>query len=164
MISSLFGKGSESPAPNPVPDAMNHVAKRHGLSVRVYETAAGYRLLITNTPFKPDSAEATALLTEFGSDPLYIRLCGLQESFRARLTPKPWRCHLPSPPGSFPFETTVEQDRYRRWEAEYDSKTAPYATCRYVTSLGNGTVMPEFDELIRYHDSVTKSAGVDRLA
>jgi hypothetical protein len=165
MISSLLGKsGAPSPAPNPVPDTMNHVAQRHSLSVRVYETAAGYRLSITNALFKPGSAEAEALLTDFGSDPLYIRLCRLQESFRARLTPKPWRCSLQSLPVRFPFETPVEQDRYRRWEAEYDFKAAPFATCRYVTSLGQGTVEPEFIELIQYHDSVTKSSSGARLA
>jgi hypothetical protein len=166
MISSLFGKRSAapSPAPNPVPDKMNHVAQRHGLSVRIYETAAGYRLLITNARFKPGSADAEALLRDFGSDPLYIRLCRLQESFRARLTPKPWRCHLRSLPVTFPFDTAAEQDRYRRWEAEYDSKAASYATCRYVTSLGQGTVVPEFSELIQYHDKVTKSASGVRLA
>ena len=164
-ISSLFGRSSApSPAPDQVPNAMSDVARRHGLSVRIYETAAGYRLLITNAPFKPGSAEAEALLNDFGSDPLYIRLCRLQESFRARLTPKPWRCHLPSLPVPFPFETATEQDRYHRWEAEYNSKSAPYATCRYMTTLGAGTVMQEFKELIQYHDRETKSASAVRLA
>ena len=165
MISSLFGKTSApSPGPDPVPDAMNQVAQRRGLSVRIYETAAGYRLLITNTRFKPGSADAEALLTDFGSDPLYIRLCRMQESFRARLTPKPWRSHLPSLPVRFPFETAAEKDRYRRWEAEYNSKTALYATCRYVTTLGPGTVVPEFNELIQYHDHETKAASGVQLA
>jgi hypothetical protein len=170
MISSLFGnslfgkRNAPSPAPNPVPDTMSRVALRHGLSVRIYETAAGYRLLITSAPFKPGSADAEAMLTDFGSDPLYMRLCRLQESFRARLTPKPWRCHLGNPPVGFPFETTGAQDRYRRWEAEYASKTSSYATCRYVASLGPGTMVPEFNELIQYHDTVTRSASGVRLA
>ncbi len=165
LISSLFGKSStQSSTPKPVPDAMDRVAQRHGLSVRIYETAAGYRLLITNTPFKPGSANAEALLTDFQSDPLYIRLCRMQESFRARLTPKPWRCHLSTLPVPFPFETAAERDRYRLWEAEYNSKTSSYATCRYVTTLGPGTVMPEFEQLIQYHDHETKSASALRLA
>ena len=42
-------------------DAMNRVAQRHGLSARLYETAAGYRLMITNTQFKAGSADADAL-------------------------------------------------------------------------------------------------------
>lgn len=165
MISSLFGKTSApSASPYPVPDAMNQVAQRRGLSVRIYETAAGYRLLITNAHFKPGSAEAESLLTDFESDPLYIRLCRMQESFRARLTPKPWRCHLPSLPVRFPFETAAEKDRYRRWEAEYNSKTALYATCHYVATLGPGTVVPEFKELIQYHDHETKATSGVQLA
>jgi hypothetical protein len=88
----------------------------------------------------------------------------LQESFRARLTPKPWRCHLGNPPVQSPFETTIEQDRYQRWETAYTSKTASYATCRFVTALGQGTVVPDFNELIQYHDSETRSASSVRLA
>jgi hypothetical protein len=166
MLSSLFGK-TPAPAPaatDPMLDAMNRVVQRHGLSARVYETAGGYRLLITSAAFRPGSPESEALLTEFDADPLFTRLCRMQESFRARLTPKPWRCNIPGPPVEFPFETAADQERQRRWEADYNSKTAAYATCRYVNTLGPGTVLPEFSELIRYHDHETRSAGAVRLA
>jgi hypothetical protein len=42
---------------------------------------------------------------------------------------------------------------------EYNSKRTPYATCRYVTTLGPGTVVPELNELIQYHDHETKVAS-----
>jgi hypothetical protein len=165
MVSSLFGKPKvEPPASNPILEAMNEVAQRHDLSARVYETAAGYRLLITSAPFEATSSEAEALLTEFDSDPLYVRLCRSQECFRARLTPKPWRCAMPNPPVEFPFETPEDQERSRRWEADYNAKTTSFATCRYVATVGTGSGSPDFDELIQYHDQETKAAADLRLA
>ena len=166
MFSSLFGKkpADDAPANDPVMDAMNRVVERHGLSARVYETAGGHRIAITSAPFEPGSLVAQALLQEFDADPMFTRLCRTQESFRARLTPKPWRCNLPCPPAAFPFETTAEQERQQRWEAQYDSKTASYATCRFLNALGSGKVLAEFNELIQYHDHETKSAHAVRLA
>ena len=136
VFSSLFGKTPAPAASDPVLDAMNRVVQRHGLSARVYETAGGYRLLITSAPFQPGSSDSEALLTEFDADPLFTRLCRMQESFRARLTPKPWRCNFPNPPVEFPFETAADQERQRRWEADYNSKTAAYATCRFLNTFG----------------------------
>ena len=60
--------------------------------LRMYRTCAGLRLLATHALFDPAADETQSLLESLGSDPMYIRLCKAQESFRARLTPKPWRC------------------------------------------------------------------------
>jgi len=57
-----------------------------------------------------------------------IRLCRSQESFHARLTPKPWRCRLALPPASFPFSTSQEESKFRAWEANYTWR----ATCRQL--------------------------------
>lgn len=165
MVSSLFGKPKVGPpASNAILEAMHEVAQRHDLSARVYETAAGYRLLVTSVPFEATSSETEALLTEFDSDPLYVRLCRSQECFRARLTPKPWRCAMPNPPVEFPFETPEDLDRSRRWEADYNAKTTTLATCRYVATVGSGSASSDFDELIQYHDQETKAATDLRLA
>src|SRR6266545_1040788 len=67
-------------------------------AARVYRTAAGLRLLITDRLFEPASAEAERLMTSFGADPAFVLLCRVQKSFRARLTPKPWRCGAGRPP------------------------------------------------------------------
>ena len=57
LLSSLFGKSkSETPARDPMVDAMNAVTTRHQLAARVYETAAGYRLIVTSAPFEAGSA------------------------------------------------------------------------------------------------------------
>jgi hypothetical protein len=166
IFSSLFGKPKPAPAPSrdPVIDELGEITDRHGLGARLYETAAGYRLIITSGRFKAGSAEADALLGAYKSDPLYIRLCRMQESFRARLTPKPWRCDFSAPYGEYPFETEQHQRAAQDWERKYHEKSGPYATCKFVAELGSGNDDPGFAELIAYHDQETKAQSVSPLA
>ena len=57
---------------------------------RVYRTAAGLRYMILRPPMDPRSGESDGLMRALGADPMYRRLCRIQGSFRARLSPKPW--------------------------------------------------------------------------
>jgi hypothetical protein len=166
LFAGLFGKSAASPTTvaQPVLDGIGKVAERRRLSCRVYRTAAGYRVLITNRNFRAGTSDAEALLNEFGADTLYVRLCRLQESFRARLSPKPWRLGMRPPPVEFPFETPAQQTRYREWEREYESKAGGHATCAFKTSFGASNVLPEFAELIRFHDERTKATSGMPLA
>lgn len=160
---SFFGKSNSAAAPLPASDTvvtgLHRVAERHNLGVRVYQTAAGYRVLILSVPFEAGSGQSESLLREFDSDAVYIRLCKIQDSFRVRLTPKPWRCGLPNPPESFPFETPQAESRFREWEAKYRTACSGYATCRFVGSFGVGAVVPGFDELVQHHDMESKAGS-----
>jgi hypothetical protein len=160
-IRALFGKSTPAPA---VPAKIQSVAERNNLTGRAYKTAGGYRLLITSSSFTPGDGRAEDLLRQFDSDPLYIRLCRMQESFRARLTPKPWRCGLQVPPVMFPFETPVEQSRFDAWERTYTATAGRFATCHYLGSFGSSPVASGFEELVRYHDNETKAASSVPLA
>jgi hypothetical protein len=169
-VFSLFGK-AKPPAPPPPPPAadavvtgIQRIVECHNLSARVYKTAAGYRALIVNARFEPGSGESEALLREFESDALYIRLCKMQESFRARLTPKPWRCNLSQPPVSFPFEGQKEEARFYGWVAKYTATCQAYATCRFVGSFGAAPMEPVFQDLVAYHDQETKASSALPLA
>lgn len=165
-IASLFGRAAPA-QPKPggkVMDGIQKVAESSGLSVRVYKTAAGYRAIVTNTPFEAAGSKSETLLQQFGADPLYVRLCRMQECFRARLSPKPWRCRLGMPPASFPFSTPQEESRFLAWEAEYSSTAANYATCRYLTAFGGGQVARALENLITYHDQKTNSSTTLPLA
>jgi hypothetical protein len=105
LFSSLFGKPAESPVKvvDPVVEAIGNVAERRRLSGRVYRTAGGYRVLITNRRFPVKSPETEALLNEFRADPLYVRLCRLQESFsRASHSQAPGGWVSAKFPSSFP--------------------------------------------------------------
>lgn len=154
----------DSAPPQTVVNEIHNVSARAGLAARVYRTAAGYRLLITNAGFDSASDVSQSVLRQFGSDPLYVRLCKLQQSFRARLTAKPWRCGLGLPPVKFPFETSQEEARFREWEARYTAAVARYATCQYLTSVGDAGVHPAFEELVNYHDRECKATATLPLA
>src|SRR5258706_3360985 len=84
-LRSLFGNSAPPPMPpspppppapaSDVPSEIVAIIERHQLSTRVYKTAAGYRVLVTDARYTPDDLRAQALLQQFGSDPLYVRLC-----------------------------------------------------------------------------------------
>ena len=172
-LRSLFGKSAPSALPPPpppppapvsdVPAEIVAIIERHQLSIRVYKTAAGYRLLVTDARYTPDDPRAQALLQQFGSDPLYVRLCSMQQSFRARLTPKPWRCDLGVPPVTFPFETPQAEAQYAEWVRKYTAATRMYATCRFLDSTGD-KMESDFEELIAFHDQETKAKTSMALA
>lgn len=158
-IRSLLGK---RPAPAPerisaVVDEMENVARTHGLGLRVYRTAAGYRGIVTTRRYNPAAPETIRLLNAFGCDPLYVRLCQVQESFRARLTPKPWRCGLPAPPVSFPFAGPSEQAQFDQWLRRYEQNSAATATCQLVHTAGASAADAELAALIDRHDRDTKA-------
>jgi len=155
-LMTLFGKAAPS-QPKAVDD-IQRIAERNGLSLRVYKTAAGYRAMITDASHDAASSQTEALLREFGSYPLYVRLCRSQDCFRARLSPKPWRCDVRLPPVSFPFTSSQDEARFREWEASYNAAAGQYATCRYIAAFGPGRVAAEFADLIQYHDQETRSA------
>ncbi len=167
-IKSLFGgskpEAAAPPAVDPELAKIQRVAESHSLPVRVYKTAAGYRVLVLSPRFEPAGGRTDLLLKEFGSDPLYIKLCRMQESFRARLTPKPWRCGMPTPPVTFPFADPKEEARFREWEAKYQAASARFATCQFVASFGGGNREAGFQELVDHHDQETKAKSALALA
>ena len=165
-IMSIFGRKPE-PLPasaDPTADLVRAVADRRGLGMRLYKTAAGYRAIITTGSYDSTSPDTQALLGEFGSDPLYVRLCRLQASFRARLTPKPWRIGLQPPRVTFPYNTPRAQSVIDDWLRRYEAACATYSTCRFIGAYGPGDVAPAFTELIAYHDNETKATGALPLA
>jgi len=87
------GQGSGDGAEAQARERLDAWVRTHpGTGFRVYRTRAGLRYLGTSDVYEPASAAAETLLEALGCDPLYVRLCRAQQSFRARLTPKPWRC------------------------------------------------------------------------
>jgi hypothetical protein len=159
-LMSMFGKKQQPPAQQTrtgIEDTIAQVGETNGLSLRLYKTAGGYRAIVTNLTQSATDETSLALLREFGSDPLYVHLCKQQESFRARLTPKPWRMKMWEPPVTYPFQTPQEQQRFDRWNADYAAASARFATCRFIRAIGDGDPMQGFRELIDFHDEQTKA-------
>lgn len=126
------------------------------VTFRVYQTAAGYRAIATDREFIPDTPETTDVLQGSRADPAFIQLCRIQKSFRARLTPKPWRCHVPLPPGRFPYQTSSEHQQFESWLRGYEAACHGYAVCRYLESVGSGGALESLEPLIRFHDAATR--------
>jgi hypothetical protein len=131
------------------------IGEHAGWSLRLYRTAAGMRGIVTHELFDPTAEATIHLLNAFGADPLFVRLCKGQECFRARLTPKPWRCGGRRDPPRWPREGISEQ-RFAEWLAEYETRQAGFATCRFVATLGTSAVHPEAQHMLRIHDELTR--------
>lgn len=158
MLGGLFGGKKAAPESEALARIQQWATRRPDNGVRVYRTAAGLRGLVTSYPFHPADGEAQQILTSLGSDPLYVTLCRAQESFRARLTPKPWRCNLPNPPGMYPRQTPEAEQRFQTWAQRYESATSQYAVCRLVGHYGDPRVHPEIAPIVALHDRHACSA------
>jgi len=125
-------------------------------SFRIYRTAAGFRVLATDPLFTPGSSEAESLMTAADCDPAFLKLCRVQESFRARLTPKPWRCAQRPPLNRHPREDADSRQAFAAWLADYEAACRDKAVCRLVESVGGDRVHREVAPLLELHDRTTR--------
>jgi len=164
-LKSLFGGGSGAqPAAAAQLDKLRGVLGSASGSFRVYRTAAGYRLLATDRVYTPGSSESESLMRQVGADPAFIQLCRIQESFRARLTPKPWRVGKPAPPGDFPREDARLQRAFDQWQQDYERAAASKATCQFVETIGSGAIHPDIAHIVQLHDDRTRATSSLPLA
>jgi hypothetical protein len=142
-------------------EALDNVKKRlteiSTAAFRIYRTAGGFRLMATDRVFQPGSSESENIMNAVAADPAFIRLCRVRESFRARLTPKPWRCGSRNPPNKYPRENDVDEERFKAWLAAYQQAAAPKATCRLLENVGSGWVHKEVEPILKLHDEASKA-------
>jgi len=171
MLGGLFGSRSSGSAPPPPPPApadpataamdrlRRWVASHPEWRVRVYRTRAGLRYLVTHDLFSPTAPETHAAMAALGADPQYMKLCQVQKSFRARLTPKPWRIGVENPPVTFPYEGPGEEQEMKDWVADYGRASAGHSTCQLLDELGSGAEHPEIAQLRELHDELTRTGS-----
>ena len=156
-------------------------------------------------------------MKRFDCDSRYVLLCKRQESFRARLTPKGWRCGLWPDilPTRFRFQYPYKftflgdtgnlnrelwhpdftpqwrkktwfggrrEESSRRTDEEmideairiyqkeyeesvklYEKASAPFATCRYLGTVGSEFIHPDIKPILDQHDEVTKALNREEL-
>ncbi len=124
---------------------------------RVYRTRSGLRLLATQTVVEPDSEFASQLFGALMADPLYRKLCQTQKCFRARLTPKPWRCGIHRKPERWPWLDPKQENRFQKWEARYWEESSKWATCSFLRHIGNPKIQPQIQLLLKLHDEKTRA-------
>lgn len=158
-LKKLFGKPEPPAAPvthaSVVAQAEAWCQSHPGWGWRVYRTKAGLRLLATHALFEPESASTEQVFDALGADPLYRRLCRTQKCFRARLTPKPWRCGFKNPPGRWPWPDAKAEARYKDWEARYQKASKGHATCELIAAPGSQQVDPAVQLIVKVHDEMT---------
>jgi hypothetical protein len=155
-LKQLFGKRG-IPAEQPQLERVRAYAVGHpDWGLRVYRTAGGLRVLITHALIQLDSAECEQVFEALGADLLYRRLCDAQQSYRARLTPKHWRCGLRRPPSSWPFSDAAAEAAFEKWQARYRAACRDRRTCELVETLGNRRVHPEIAPIVELHDAATR--------
>lgn len=132
-----------------------------GCQIRVYRTKAGYRLLLPDCGIA--GKDSGPLMKQFHADPLYASLCRLQNCYRARLTPKPFRLRIHGRKFKFPERTEDEAAEEARWLEEYNAKMESYAVCSYLGTV-NGPEGDSDNAAVRFHDDRTKAMSSLRLA
>lgn len=128
--------------------------RRPDLGVRVYRTAAGLRVLVTGAGLAPASDGAREILAALGTDPLYVELCGTHDSYRARLTPKPFRVGEKALDVRWPCEDDAAERRWLRWVDGYEAASAESSVCRLVSASGPAPG-PDEQRLVELHDERT---------
>jgi len=128
---------------------------RPELAIRIYRTYGGLRCLVTSQLFDPGRPDSMDILKSLNSDLLYMRLCKAQECFRARLTPKPWRCDVDTPPSRYPWADSASEATYRQWQHEYEQASVQHSVCKFVKQIGPNVIHPDVAPILTLHDSVT---------
>ncbi len=159
MFGSLFGRHApqpEDPAQAAIARASSWTQTHPDWNWRIYRTKAGLRLLASHALFDPANPVCELVFAAVDADPLYRQLCRTQQCFRARLTPKPWRCKVPHVPVRWPFEDAARENAFGNWDAAYQTACAAKATCQLMDK-GSGEVHPELQELVALHDEMTRA-------
>jgi hypothetical protein len=157
ILRRLFSRASEPIAADQIAlgKIRDWAARQSHLGLRVYRTRAGFRCLVTSRTFDVAEPETSALLESVGSDPLYVRLCSAQRCFRARLTPKPWRCGMPIAPGQYPRTNAEAESAFRRWQSNYERASHGLSVCRFLEHLGPTEMHPDIGPILVVHDRFT---------
>jgi hypothetical protein len=168
LLQRLFGRATPAAPTQSYDQAMQRIEswtrQNSEWGWRIYRTRAGLRLMATQTLVEPDSETAERVFEALGADRLYRQLCKTQKCYRARLTPKPWRCGIHRKPERWPWEDAGHEKRFQKWEAQYQSFAAGWATCNFIRHIGNPAIHEEVQSLLKAHDGPTRAESKMQLA
>jgi hypothetical protein len=165
LLRRMFRRSSTpaDPVTEPPPvverlDALAQWARTNSdLGVIAYRTASGLRVFVTGVDEPASSARGDQILAELGTDPIYRELCRTHGTFRARLTPKPWRLpRIKAPRDRWPYADDWVERRFQRWLAEYEAAGRGYAVCRRLSTHGPAPSTLEA-QTIQLHDDRTRA-------
>ncbi len=140
---------------------------RPGWLVRIYETPAGLRLLVLHAEFDPREEESLEFMKHVEVDPVYLRMCKLQNCFRARVSPKPWRAGISDhfyAGGVWPVTDPDKLARRNAWIERYEERSPTFASCRFLTDVGDGRIDARVEEVRKLHDDLSGALSPRALA
>jgi hypothetical protein len=167
LFKKFFGKSDAAPVisqDGAIAKVENWTRNNPDWGWRIYRTRAGLRLLATHALFDPEAAASDGVFDALGADPLYRQLCKAQKCYRARLTPKPWRCGLRRKPEPWPWPDARAEKSFQKWEAQYQSYSFNWATCGFIKQIGNENVHPGVQPILKIHDEMTRVESKLQLA
>ena len=130
--------------------------------IRVYSTPAGLRMLAMHDIFTVD--EAMEFFSVLGADYRYMNMCRIQDCFRARISPKPWRIglndddvriHPQGVAGLWPVDEKHLSER-NNWIRKYENQCEAFASCHYEKSFGSKVTHPKPEKVRKIHDKYCK--------
>ncbi len=125
----------------------------------VYETCAGLRFIISNREMAPDAPEVKTIFKALKVDPLYRRLCHTQSSFRARLSPKPWRIGMDRPQSRFPRLEPEQQHDFDLWLHTYQITASNYASAHFMAAFGEAGIPNNIQLVLDIHNKYACQQG-----
>ena len=166
LFAKLRGNGTSPKSSREL--ALSHIrnfAKQNSKwRYRIYETRAGLRVIVNGIQASAASIEAQDIMRGLGGDPLYIQLCKTHDSYRARLSPKPFRIGLRIPKIRYPYESEAQKQAFSTWNETYAAKAEKYSTCRWLEEIGLGAIDPHAQGVIAEHDRLTRARSSLPLA
>jgi hypothetical protein len=163
-LKSMFVKPATDPMSELVEKIHHWLQQYPDWGLRLYKTYKGFRLLITHEALSATSEITEKAFTFFDADPLYQKLCHSQDCFRARLTPKPWRCEMAAPEVHFPFEDDTKAQLFNDWLLQYELRSSSYASCHLIDTFGNTEIASAFNALVDLHDTYCSADSNKPLA
>src|SRR5262249_28598318 len=159
LLSGLFGKSAPpaTPEQHALEKVRSWVASNTSWGIDAYRTKAGLRLIATHALFDPAAAATQGFFYGVGGDSYFRRLCQIQKSFRARLSPKPWRCGIRQVPPKWPFRDARAQNSFDDWQRRYQSAAGGYAVCAKLEHIGAARAHPDAQAVVKLHDGRTKA-------
>jgi hypothetical protein len=132
------------------------VAAHPGQSWRVYNTAAGLRMIRTDAPQPLDQSYVDVVNAIDGADKLYSRLCKEQNAFRLRISAQPQRIDCEYP-GWSPYCWDQDEGFYDGQPtsddlSRYEMAAMKYKVCELVEVIGTREVHKALVFALSYHD------------
>lgn len=162
LLSWLFGKppatearGTPDPAEKRLAQIRQAVAQFPDHLFRIYRTHAGYRIFLLDQRCSPADPLARQLLDAFQADRNYQNLCQVQQSYRARLTPKPFNLGVDYPTVHYPYPDSLRETA-ESWQQRYESASQSFRVCQPIQEIGSGERDPDVNFLLQLHDEACR--------